>query len=261
MKKICILILGPLLLFFQGFSQTYVLNEDFDGTTGTIPPAGWSVEVITGSVEDSWYFDNPGGREINFPITHPFAVFDSEFTSANGQPEEVALETPSFDASFSNYILLQFDHTFDNGNNAIAKIEVFDGDIWQDAVSFNASTLNPEAEIVDLSGLIGGSTDAKLRFTWTGNGSGYWAVDNIRIYASLPFDGGLVSIDAPASPVPPGVQDVEVTLGNFGYNPITSTTIHWTADGEPQPSYEWEGSVGFGQTQSGITIGSYNFEG
>lgn len=261
MKKICILILGPLFLFFQGFSQTYVLNEDFDGTSGTMPPPGWTVEVITGSTNDSWYFDNPGEKEINFPITDPFAIFDSEFTSANSQPEEVALETPSFDASFSNYILLQFDHTFDPGNNAIAKIEVYDGDTWQNAFSFNTSTANPEAEIIDLSELIGGSTDAKLRFTWTGNGSGYWAVDNIRIYASLPLDGGLVSIDAPVSPVTPGVQDVEVTLGNFGYNTITSTTINWTADGEPQPSYEWGGSVEFGQTESGIIIGSYDFEG
>lgn len=260
MKKSYILILLILCISFNASGQTYVLNEDFDGTTGTTPPAGWLVDVISGSVDDSWHFDNPGEKTINFPITDPFAIFDSEFTSANGQPEEVALQTPAFDASFSNYILLEFDHAFDPATGGTGIIEAYNGDEWIKITSFTLATANPATEIVDLSSSIGGITNARLRFLWTGNGSGYWAVDNIRIFASLPLDGGVLSIDSPTSPVAPGIQDVEITLGNFGYNTITTTTINWTVNGEAQPQQQWNGSISFGQTQGNVIIGSYDFQ-
>jgi hypothetical protein len=163
-------------------------------------------------------FDNPGNRLINYPAIAPFAIFDSDSTSANGQPEEVALETPLFDASISNYILLHFAQTLEPGSGGIAKVEAFDGSGWFDVVTYTTTTSNPSIEMVDLSSIVGGVTNARLRFNWSGNGSGFWAIDNIRIYASLPLDGGVVSLDSPVSPVAPGVHNVEITLGNFGYN-------------------------------------------
>lgn len=253
------------LIFFllpalQAFPQMYILNEDFHAASGTTPPAGWTNIVISGGAGDSWHFDNPGDRTINYPVTDPFAIFDSDSTSANGQPEEVALETPLFDASTSNYILLYFAHTFYPGTGGSARIEAYDGDIWHVVVTFSSETSNPAIGLVDLSDIVGGLTNARLRFIWSGNGSGFWAIDNIGIYASLPLDGGVVSLDSPNSPVVPGVQNVEITLGNFGYNSITSAKIDWTADGIPQTQHAWNGSIGFGQTQSNIVIGTYDFQ-
>ena len=142
----------------------------------------------------------------------------------------------------------------------LARIEAHDGDAWHEVATYTSSTSNPTPEIVDLSAIVGGITNGQLRFIWSGNGSGYWAIDNISIYASLPLDGGVVSLDNPDSPVAPGVHDIEITLGNFGYNTISSTTVEWTADGIPQTPFNFNGSIGFGQTQSGVVIGNYNFQ-
>lgn len=249
------------LFFATGVSaQMFILNEDFNSASGTTPPAGWTNITVTGNATDKWHFDNPGDRLLNYPVTEPFAVFDGDSISANGTPEEVVLESPLFDASTSNFILLNFAHVFDPGNASTARIMAYDGNNWLEVSSFSATTTNPASEIVDLSPYTGGVSNARIRFIWSGNGSGYWAIDNIRIYASLPLDGGIVSIDSPASPVTPGTQDIKITLGNFGYNNLVSTTINWSADGIMQLPHSWEGSIGFGQTESNITIGSYNFQ-
>jgi gliding motility-associated-like protein len=248
------------MFVLRAFSQMYILNEDFNGASGTTPPNGWVNLVVQGGANDKWHFDNPGHRILNYPITDPFAIFDSDSISADGLAEVVALETPVVDASISNYILLYFVQVFDPGTGGSATIEAFDGDSWQEVTTYSSATSNPSAEIVDLSPFIGGITNARIRFKWSGNGSGFWAIDNIRIYASLPVDGGVVSIDSPNSPVVPGLQNVVITLGNFGYNTLTSTKIDWTANGVPQPQYGWNGSIGFGQTAGNIIIGAYNFQ-
>jgi gliding motility-associated-like protein len=248
------------LIAVHVFPQMYILNEDFSGANGSTPPPGWTNVVVTGTTDDKWHFDNPGDRILSYPITDPFAIFDADSVSGNGQPEEVSLVSPIFDASTSNFVLLQFVHVLDPGTGGSVTIEAYDGNMWHEVFSSSEDIPDPANEIVDMSAITGGITNARLRFTWTGNGSGFWAVDNIRIYASVPLDAGVVSIDAPASPVVPGMQNVVITLGNFGYNTLTSSKIDWTAGGVPQASYNWNGSIGFGQTQGNITIGSYNFQ-
>jgi len=260
MNRPYVLTIIALLLATYAFPQMYILNEDFSGASGTTPPAGWNNIIISGTSSDQWHFDNPGDRILPYPVTEPFAVFDSDSISGGNGPEEIALETPLFDASTSNYILLYLIYAFNPGSGGIARIEAYDGDIWHEVASYTAGTENPVADIVDLTDICGGLTNGRLRFIWSGNSSGFWALDNIRIYASLPMDAGMVSIDNPSSPVTPGLQNVEISLGNFGYNTITSTKIKWTADDIPQPDHDWNGSLGFGQTQSNIDIGTYNFQ-
>lgn len=260
MKKLYVLLLLALFPGLTVFSQMYILNEDFSGAAGTTPPAGWTSTVVTGGPADSWHFDNPGARLVNYPATEPVAIFDSEFTSDDGLAEEVYLETPIFDASVSNFILLNFQHILEPGTGGSARIEAYNGSIWWTVANYSSATANPASEVIDLSPICGGVSSARLRFTWSGNGSGYWALDNIRIYASQPLDGGMVSIDQPSSPVAPGLQSVRVTIGNFGYNTITSATINWSVNGTIQPKYDWTGAAGFGMTVSDVNIGSYNFQ-
>jgi len=173
MNKRFVFLIGLFLAAFQSFSQMYILNEDFNGASGTTPPGGWNSTVIIGGANDKWHFDNPGNRLINYPIIAPFSIFDSDSTSANGQPEEVALETPLFDASISNYILLHFAQTFEPGSGGTAKIEAFNGTSWFEVITYTTATSNPSIEMVDLSSITGGVTNARLRFIWSGDGSGF----------------------------------------------------------------------------------------
>ena len=252
-------LLAALILQFGLWGQTYILNEDFVTASGTTPPSGWQNSTAAGDDTDLWHFDNPGSRTINYPITAPFAIFDADSVSDNGLPEKVVLETPFFDASISNSILLEFDHTFQPTNGAVATIEAFDGNTWTEIVSYTVSTTNPTSEIVDISSVVGDVSSAKLRFIWDGNSRGFWALDNIRIVAPLPYDGGLVKLDSPIPPISPGNLEVRVTFGNYGYQQLTSTTIHWSVDGVLQPEFAWSGSIDFGEVDENILLGTYPF--
>ena len=99
-------------------SQMYILNEDFSSASGITPPFEWNSLVISGEIFDVWHVDNPGGQTVGFPIISPFPIFDAGAYSNDGQPELVALESPSFDASISNFVILEFDHTFISANNS-----------------------------------------------------------------------------------------------------------------------------------------------
>jgi len=248
-----------LLFILNGFGQVYILNEDFTTAFGTTPPFEWSNYKIIGSDTDLWHFDNPGGRVINYPITSPFAIFDADSVSGNGQQERVALESPFFDASISNFILLKYDQTFLAENGAQAIIEAFNGNTWQEITRFTVSTTNSSPEIIDISPAVGGITNAKIRFIWEGQSQGYWALDNVSIFAPLPVDGGLVKLDSPLMPFNTGLNPIKVTLGNFGFHNLTSTTIKWMVNGVRQPDYHWSGNLSIGNVQEDILIGSYNF--
>lgn len=124
LKFLLILLLAPITLL----SQMYIVNEDFSVSSGTTPPISWNNINISGDPAlDLWHFDNPGAQTLHFPMTAPFAIFDAGTYSNNGQPEVVALETRSFDASVSNSLLLFFDHAFAPANGAIAKLSVYNG--------------------------------------------------------------------------------------------------------------------------------------
>ena len=241
------------------FSQMYILNEDFANTSITNPPPNWSNINVSGTANDVWHFDNPGGRQVNYPVTNPFAVFDSEAYSKDGTAEEAILETPFFDASVSNNILLTFHQLIVTGSSANCQVYAFDGNDWHLVSTFNQNTSNPQQEIIDISTYCGGVTNAKLRFKWSGNGSGFWVIDNIRIVSPLPYDAGIVSIDEPENPFQAGVRNVSVTLGNFGYEEIISTTIQWTVNGVMQNQKNWTGNLSFGETETGIQLGNYDF--
>ncbi|HER09596.1 MAG TPA: hypothetical protein ENO20_11880, partial [Bacteroides sp.] len=248
-----------LLFSFNLFSQTFILNEDFSSAGGSIPPYGWINDAIVGEAEDLWHFDNPGNRVVNFPVIGTFAIFDSEQISNDGNAESVVLETPFFDATVSQEILLSFDHYFLGGNGASGSIEVFDGDEWFVIKNFTDTTDNPVREILDLSGFAGGVPNAKLRFLWAGDSIGFWAIDNISIYTPFPTDAGVTGLDHPAMPFPAGTHPIRVTLANFGANTLVATSIHWTVNGVEQTPYAWSGSLSSGTRESGITIGDYAF--
>ncbi|MEL6589584.1 MAG: hypothetical protein AAFQ68_05865, partial [Bacteroidota bacterium] len=115
-----ILALGLFLSFFAS-AQNIVLTEDFSSASGNTPPAGWNQNLISGnSAYDYWRFDNPGGRVINPPISGTFAIFDSDAYSSGGNAEDVALESPSFDASTYGTLLLKSDMYFLGGYGGTA---------------------------------------------------------------------------------------------------------------------------------------------
>lgn len=187
--------LGAVGFFLSSLSvngQTFLIDEDFSGATGTTPPAGWTNNDINGSGY-IWNFNNLDGRNLNAPITAPAAIFDSDFYC--DLAEEASLETPQFDASgISGDLILSFDHYFRGGFGGEYWVEVFDGVTWVTALSGTTSTADPESESIDITATVGGVSNAQVRFRWVGNCSWYWIVDNIKVEdVTCPAPSNIVS--------------------------------------------------------------------
>jgi PKD repeat protein len=261
MKQIYLLLSFFILLSCgSAFGQTYILNEDFSSASEITPPTGWSNTTVIGVATDQWRFDNLGIRTISYPFTGKFAIFDSDNYSQEDGEENVVLESKFFDASISNNTLLTFDHFFVGGKNGKGTLEIYNGSSWSTIATFTDSTAAPESKLYNISSNVGGITNAKIRFRWEGDASYYWAIDNIRIYAPLSRDAGMVKLNAPEMPFNSGNQDIKVSLGNFGIDALESTTLMWTVNGVAQTSKSWTGSLAIGEVEENIILANFNFE-
>jgi Ca2+-binding RTX toxin-like protein len=212
--------------------STTFITEDFADASGNTPPEGWSVEVIDGDpAVDQWRFDNPGERTFPEFLSDPIAVFDSDAISNNDLLEDVALVTPTFDASQSEQVFLKLDQEYlglvdpDFGSEGL--IEVYNGSEWQPLVTQVDDAIGTSR--FDISEFAAGVADAQVRFRWTGNWSYYWALDNIEIVESL----------APGVTVlgSPGVSESNVSdprSFQFVLNskPTSDVTFEFNVDGE-----------------------------
>ncbi len=260
MKKIFILVL---IFFYFGApvlkAQLYLLNEDFSGASIISPPVNWSNQTITGQASDKWHFDNPGNKITSNPVTAPFAIFDSETYSLTGGNEVVALESPAVDASSNNNIYLFFDYYFKKLPSNQGIVEVFNGSSWNTVFTIDSNVTVLRTECVDISAFAGGISNTKVRFKWTGNGSGFWLIDNIKIYAPILRDAGVTQITAPVMPLGAGTQAVKVNVKNFGYTPVANVQINWKINNVLQTPITPNVNLTFNQTAYNIVVGNINF--
>jgi hypothetical protein len=217
--------------------ETYFF-EDFSGANGITPPAGWTVNVIAGNPEtDIWRFDNPGDRtEINRPFNpsfdNPVAVYDSDFLSDDDVAENIALESPIFDVSEAEAVILRFDQVYGGiaaGINASEVfVEAYNGTDWLPVYSSNYSGYEINTPIVDLTEALGDSEEAQVRFRFDGNWSYLWAIDNITITDNLApgvtTPTGLVGVSESNVPDP---LDFEFSLQS---RPTSEVTLSFIVD-------------------------------
>lgn len=71
-------------------------------------------------------------------------------------------------------------------------------------------------------------------------------------------DGGIFALNGPVVPFAAGTQGVEVTLKNFGGNPLTDASIRWIVNGIEQAPYSWTGNISSGGCDT-VIIGNYPF--
>ena len=221
--KILLIVFFSIWLSQLGFAQVYILNEDFSLTSGIVPPIGWINQSSNNINNESWHFDNPTNRNINFPITAPFAIVDFNQSSSSSILRESILESKYFDASFNNNVILKFKHVFTSNSN-IGYVDLFDGNQWLNVTSFSSSTVNPESFVLNVSNIIGGVTNAKIRFRFLGNGSGFWALDNLSIYSPVNLDLA-ITLSSPAFPYQSGNVPLNIKLSNLGIDTIFNATL------------------------------------
>lgn len=113
---------------------------------------------------------------------------------------------------------------------------------WQQYSDGLPNVVVSELEIHYASNTIVGST----------YGRGLW---HAPLFSLPQVDGAVVSIDSPDGTLCDGTFDPEITIGNFGSDPVSQMLIEYGIDGSPLLTYEWTGVMITGQTQS-VTLPS-----
>lgn len=254
MKKITLLMA---LVFSSSLMFGQVLSEDFEG--GLSLPAGWTNNEIApgGGV---WAFAS-GGEAVGYNPPNTiyyddgllfgnYALFDSDGLGPDGNAEEAALESPTFDVSGATNVILSFNHFFTAGYGGQGFVEVFNGTSWVQVASYSGADQAASSfglEEINVSAEIGGVANAQIRFRWVGDYSWGWAVDNIEVNAPTCID-------------PSGFV--------IGPNGVSTTTfdIEWTDSngGGTVFDIEW-GVVGFlpglGNMVNDLAATNYEFTG
>ena len=234
-----------------------LLDENFATATGSTPPTGWVNNTIGGATTDTWRFNNPGNRGAT-GFTAPFAIFDSDNYSTGGGDEDVALETPAFDASATGRTYnLSFKHYFNDGFGGGYNVEIFNGTAWVSVYSGTTeqgtSTI-PDIQNIDITTASGANAAAKVRFRWTGDFSWYWIVDDVKITSNTGIELPLTATFTPTNGATNVAQNSDLVL-NFPYsvsagtgnieivNATTNAVLETIAVGNARVDYSTVGQV------------------
>jgi len=168
-----------------------LLEEDFSTTTGTTPPSGWT-NIDHAISNYKWFFDDPSNRWgsgflAGADFDADFAIFDDDNLGNNGNLSDASLTTPAINCSGRDMVMLKFTQRFRHSTNtANGKVQVStDGSTWNDIVTYNTVTVEPEITEFDISAYAANQATVYVRWRYidASNWSNYWAIDNIKIYA------------------------------------------------------------------------------
>ena len=168
------------------------VNEPFDATTA---PAGWTSTNNGGTC--SWVFNNPGGRSNLTGGSGNFAIADSD-ACGSGTTMSTTLTSPAFDVSSLSTVNMEFKYDYYNlSSSEVAAVDISadNGTTWTNLFSWNSSHRGPATYSQDVSSLIGGATQAKLRWRYGAPGwDWWWELDDVFVGQKqcLPRYGGLV---------------------------------------------------------------------
>lgn len=223
-KRLTILILVLITPFF--LHAQILINEDF--ATGTLP-AGWSNTAIQAS--KTWSFQN--SPILSSPSAGYYAVFnDTQATTTN----EAILQIPSFNCVGRTDVKLSFHHFWDDVEQTHGYVEIStDGgttwtELMNDGVGDIGSLIIPEEEIIDITAIVSGQTDVRIRFRFANEGSNggkNWYIDDVRVYSEP--DVGIVSMSVPdyltcAAPYS-NTETVTIEIFNFGVDTVENVPV------------------------------------
>ena len=189
--------IAPVITCGPGDGLTTV-TEDFESTTGSTPPAGWSNDIVVGNWD--WKFGSGTmPNSDDFPTNA--AIFDDDAAGA-GEVNAATLTSPSHDISGADSASMSYDYTLDElGAGETLIVSAWDGSAWAQIALYDADVIPPtNSGPMDVSSLM--NADFKMRFTFDDAGSWGWGagIDNVSLtYAA-----------------PPTTSDVVVVLGEDG---------------------------------------------
>lgn len=208
---------APVATFVDGAISTErgsaFWTEDFGtGMTGT--NGTWTVDGADGSIWRHSLYGPSGCYSLNTPTpttttaANGFMLFDCDSANcvdATTNPPTItqvakygSIVSPVIDLSLESSVLLTFQQTLRYCCSSALTLYVYasndGGTTWSTPISVlyglavNVNAPNPQTVSVNISSLVGGSSNAKIKFEWGGVSHYYWAIDDIMLSPAPPND-------------------------------------------------------------------------
>ncbi len=223
MKKI-IFILILLLTATISFSQTILLNENFDGAT---MPSDWFANYSTGNGTQIWTFGSgvtPGGSIADFPTNA--AIFDDDGAGDTGNHDSVWLwyglagGVAGIDVTTYGQVTLSYDYALNVLGTSVGEslsVGLWDGAVFVPMKVYDTDT-DPTTDSIDITAFLNahpGVFDPSNIFIGFGydDGGGNWGwgagVDNVLLIGSVqPANDDIFVHTATAANIVVGYQTV-----------------------------------------------------
>lgn len=222
--------------------------------------------VITFSGNES--LNTPPGANFNLPSINfadsAFGFWD-EFTSAapTGSGDNVLTQTFGT-APNRQFWIKWYSFEFGNPNVAFAYFSV----VLEETTNKIYLVDQYSSSSPLLSGTVGMQLNSSMAYQHGDslqffNGNGTSPADN-DYYEFTPEllvldNAGISSLDNPSGPLSTGLQNIDVTLENFGINALNTVNIDWEINGTPQTQVNYVGPLAPLSSAPGLNLGSYNF--
>ena len=251
----------PYLEDFESFTNCGVNCGDMctlssDWTNSTLDDIDWTVNSgTTVSLNTGPSFDHtlgdPGGKYLYTETSVPCDDSESHLVS----PSLDLVGLPNFQMDFWYHMY--------GGDMGTMHIDVSsdDGATWTtDVIPSLTDDLDLwQMQSVDLSAYVGDTILVRFRAQTGPSFESDMAIDDVNFYTLFPNDAQVFSIDAPSSPIVPGVLNVDLTIKNVGTSDILTANIEWEVNGAPQAPFVYTGPLTSGMTDGPITIGTFSF--
>lgn len=225
-------------------AQTVLMTENFETTTGTALPSGWT---NTSSATDGGFVSGttsgtyPAGLSSQyFPVPALTGSTRSMGTNDDGcnctKAGEI-VSSPVINCSGQSTVFLSFDYFYAEGTYQGAsetmevKVSSNGGTTWT-TVSTVAGVGGWTNSVIDISSVAANQSNVKIAFTYDDGGGWLFGavVDNISVYAPAARDLSALSINMYAYTANNTNYTISGNIKNLGGTAITSMTLNYKVD-------------------------------
>ncbi|HLP50732.1 MAG TPA: Omp28-related outer membrane protein [Chitinophagales bacterium] len=214
-------------------AQTVIYSQDFS-SAGL--PVGWTNVDRTGNNATNGIWKRFTSSQFQSETySNGYWIFLSDAQNDDNLPEDGELTSGRINCSANAKVFLRFQHWFytyfENNTNSVGYVQISTNNTtWTEVWSTTESSDNPAVVNVDLSAYAANQDSLYVRFKFTGDWDGYWAVDDIKITEPAALDVAIKSLNVEEY-VAPSNQTISGVLENLGSDPISQVTLSYTING------------------------------
>ena len=231
-------------------SQVPFYSEVF---AGGIPPTWQNIDSSGSGVVWTWtttgtfvdYVGNDSLSTVGTSASNGYLMFDSDSAGVTTQGNYGVLITDAIDCSLHSSVRVTFNEYFQKFDDLTplylntARVYVStDGTTWTlihaaDAgLANNDETPNPLAVSLNISGIAAGQSTVYFKFSFTGDYSYWWFVDDLELSEVGALDAGIFGIVDPSTGcLLTAAEEIVIGVLNAGADSISSIPVYYSING------------------------------